>query len=115
MHTIPRPLLAAAAALALAGTAAAATPKPPNPWRTDAQAGRYLDRLTHEQGWYCLNGYYSRREQRLRRHVAGYMRYNGATPPRFRSFTCTLGGSGRPDLYLQTRPAGTRWVVVVDR
>jgi hypothetical protein len=103
--------LAALALAGLAGPAAGATPaKRANPYRTDHQAAAYLNRTRRETGWYCLNGYYSRREQRTHRHPAGYMRLNAQQ--RFLSFTCVGPG---PDLYLLTRPAGVPWVVVRDR
>lgn len=110
-------ILVAIAIIALAAPAAASaagpwldTPgaKALGPYRTDAQAARYLER-TRGGSAFCLNGYYSKAEQRQRRH------FRQRNDDRFASFACALSTDrGTAKLYLQTRPRD-RWVVGPDR
>jgi predicted deacetylase len=92
-------LLGALVALLLIPATAAATP-----YRTDTQAAHYL-KQARGGSWFCLNGYYGKREQRTGRHL------RQRNDERFGSFTCT--GEG-PALYLQTRAHGG-WIAIVDR
>lgn len=102
---LKRFLLAAFAVLAVGVAAApAASAATGNPYRSDAQAAHYLEQA-RGGSWFCLNGYYSKREQRTGRHP------HQRNEERFRSFTCV--GEG-PALYLQTRPRGG-WLVIRDR
>lgn len=95
--------------VALAAPATAAARMPSGPYRTDRQAERFLQR-TRGGSAFCINGFYSRHEQRTGRH------YRQRSGERFRSFACTwTSDAGRTiDLYLQTRPHGG-WVVTRDR
>jgi hypothetical protein len=140
--------LAAVLVLAVPVTAQAATP---GLYRTDNQAERHLE--TRLPAWAgvnlhppanpadefglvrvvpapmasCLNGAFSAREKRTKRHFRS--RTNRAGEDTFRSFACTLSAYSDTDgdgqvtfsddertfhLYLQTRPHG-RWVVLADR
>ena len=99
-------LLIALALALLAVPAAAQAALPPGPYRTDAQAERFLER-TRGGSAFCINGFYSKREKRTGRH------FPQRSDERFRSFTCTVSGRDS-SVYLQTRPHG-RWVVLTDR
>jgi len=130
---------------------AAAQAAPSGPYRTDNQAERFLE--TRLPAWAgvnlhppanpadefgivrvlptplvsCLNGAFSAREKRTKRHFRS--RTNRAGEDTFRSFSCSLSAYSDTDgdgqvtysddertfhLYLQTRPHG-RWVVLADR
>ena len=121
-------VLAALTVLALLATPAGAAPAP-GPYRTDAQAARYvLHGLGHWAGINliatrshttasCINGYYSATERGTGKH------FNGGKPginpqgkPTFRSFTCTLYTRGREfHLYLVTLAKKPYWKVSPDR
>ncbi len=93
-------------------------------YRTDAQAERYLEHRL--RGWaginlrgprvlkdaFCINGYYSRHEQRTRRHYKqGRVNRHGGDV--FRSFACTFVANNRTfGLYLVAKQDG--WLVAAD-
>jgi len=93
----------------LAGFVIAAAPAAAasGPYRTDRQAARYVQSVRGGYA-YCLNGYYSRHEQRTHRHFPQRFR------ARFRSFACSWTRRLRSErLYVVTRPG--RWLIVRDR
>lgn len=107
---------------ACATAATASTGKPL--YRTDHQAEVFLEhglrawaginlRTADFKTATCLNGYYSKREQRTHHHYPqGHENRFGENT--FRSFACTLGVNDRSfNLYLVTTRTG--WRVMVDR
>jgi hypothetical protein len=120
-------LATAAAALTFAGAAQAAPVA--WPYKTDAQAAHYLEtrlptwagydlRTVEGRSAYCVNGYYSKHEQRTGRHY-GRERVDRNGELRFRTFSCSLSFDDGADyrtfeLYVQTRTAPP-WHVSADR
>lgn len=108
-------LVAVAAALVAAAPAGAAPAG--NPFRSDTQAARYLEGAYPGGSAYCLNGYYSRHEQRTRRHQRQGVRDRRGVDL-FRTFSCSLTVQVGEDwetrnLYVATRPGA--WIVIADR
>lgn len=111
--------------LALAVPTAQAYPRAD--YRSDAQAEHYVEHgLARWAGLnlkapgllkfeFCLNGYYSTRERRTRRHFHPVQKISKSGEPLFRSFACTLTVGAREfRLYLVTLPHG-RWAIGPDR
>lgn len=99
-------LIALAGLAVMAPAAAAASPAP---YRTDAQAARYVGHVRHGVA-YCVNGYYSRTEQRTGHHFPQHGQ-------RFRSFACSLTSTrtgATSSLYVRTLPGGG-WSIRRDR
>jgi hypothetical protein len=102
---------------------AAAAPRKP-PYRTDHQAEGFLEHglrrwaginlgTVDSKSGFCINGYYSKHEQRTHRHYPqGHQnRYGEDT---FRSFACTFSVNANSyNLYVVTTRRG--WRVMVDR
>jgi hypothetical protein len=96
------------AVLATVAVPAVAAALPAGPYRTDKQAARYVHRV-RGGSVYCVNGYYSRHEQRTHRHFR--QRYNGTS----RSFTCSWVAPGRRSVQLYVVTRWGPWRIVRDR
>jgi hypothetical protein len=120
-----RRLATIALALVLLGTASTASASARKPlFRTDHQAEVYLEHGLHKcaginlrtvdfKSAFCINGYYSKHEQRTKKHYP-QGRENGVGENVFRSFSCQLSVNDRTfNLYLLTTRRG--WRVMVDR
>jgi hypothetical protein len=117
------------AVAALLATPAGAATTPPGPYRTDAQAARYvLHGLRHWAGINlnagksvttasCINGYFSATERGTGKHFnGGKYRVNLSGQLTYRSFACTLYARGREfHLYLVTLAKRPFWKVAPDR
>ena len=120
-------LVVLAVAALLVSSAGAATP--PGPYRTDAQAARYvLHGLGHWAGINlnagngvttasCINGYFSAVERGTHKHFdGGKPRVNSIGQLTYRSFACTLYARGRKfHLYLVTLAKKPFWNASPDR
>lgn len=120
-------LFLAVAAVLAAPVGAATTP--PGPYRTDVQAADYLEHgLKHWAGInvdaangvtfaFCINGFYSKTEQRTGKHFnGGQAKVNKFGEYMFRSFSCTLVTGGRIfSLYVVTLAKRPFWRVSADR
>jgi len=123
-----RLVLATLAVAGLLGTPAGAAARP-GPYRTDAEAARYiLHGLGHWAGINlnapkshttasCINGYFSAIERGTHKHFdGGKPRLNARGEPTFRSFACTLYARGAEfHLYLVTLAKKPYWNVSPDR
>jgi hypothetical protein len=123
-----RPVVAALAVAGVLAAPAGATAQP-GPYRTDAQAARYiLHGLGHWAGINlnapkthttasCINGYFSATERGTHKHFnGGKPRLNARGKLTFRSFACTLYARGHEfHLYLVTLANEPHWKVSPDR
>jgi hypothetical protein len=114
------------AALLATTTAAAAAALWKPPYRTDHQAELFLERglktwaginlrAADFKSAFCVNGYYSKREQRTKRHYPqGHVNRVGENT--FRSFACTLSVNDRSfHVYVVTTMTLIGWRVMADR